>query len=87
MRVTPLDHPEILLVEPDVFQDPRGFFMETWHAEKYAQHGLPEIFLQDNQSRSTRGVLRGLHYQLHHPHQFSLRVLQLIVQPTQHATR
>ena len=67
MRVTPLDHPEILLIEPDVFQDPRGFFMETWHAEKYTQHGLPEIFLQDNQSRSTRGVLRGLHYQLQHP--------------------
>jgi len=75
MRVTPLDHPEILLVEPDVFQDPRGFFMETWHAEKYTQHGLPAIFLQDNQSRSTRGVLRGLHYQLQHPQGKLVRVV------------
>lgn len=76
MRVTPLDHPEILLVEPDVFQDPRGFFMETWHAEKYTQHGLPAIFLQDNQSRSTRGVLRGLHYQLQHPQGKLVRVVR-----------
>ena len=75
MRVTPLDHPEILLVEPDVFQDPRGFFMETWHAEKYTQHGLPEIFLQDNHSRSTCGVLRGLHYQLEHPQGKLVRVV------------
>ena len=75
MRVTPLDHPEILLVEPDVFPDPRGFFMETWHAEKYTQHGLPEIFLQDNHSRSTRGVLRGLHYQLEHPQGKLVRVV------------
>lgn len=67
MRVTPLDHPEVLLVEPDVFPDSRGFFMETWHAVKFAQHGLPAVFLQDNQSRSQRGVLRGLHYQLDHP--------------------
>ncbi len=75
MRVTPLDHPEILLIEPDVFPDPRGFFMETWHAEKYTQHGLPEIFLQDNHSRSTRGVLRGLHYQLEHPQGKLVRVV------------
>ena len=75
MRVTPLEHPEVLLLEPDVFADARGFFMETWHASKYAQHGLPEIFLQDNHSRSTRGVLRGLHYQLEHPQGKLMRVV------------
>jgi dTDP-4-dehydrorhamnose 3,5-epimerase len=67
MRVTPLDHPEVLLLEPDVFSDARGFFMETFHAAKFTQQGLPEVFLQDNHSRSVRGVLRGLHYQLQHP--------------------
>ena len=67
MRATPLDHPEVLLIEPDVFPDPRGFFMETFHSTKYAEHGLPALFLQDNHSRSSRGVLRGLHYQLNNP--------------------
>lgn len=67
MRVIPLDHPEIWLIEPDVFPDARGFFMETYHATKYASQGMPGVFLQDNHSRSVRGVLRGLHYQLEHP--------------------
>ena len=67
MRVIPLDHPEVLLIEPDVFPDARGFFMETFHSIKYAEHGLPTVFLQDNHSRSSRGVLRGLHYQLNNP--------------------
>lgn len=67
MKVTPTEHPEVLLIEADVFRDERGFFMETFHAEKFRQHGLPVTFVQDNHSRSTRGVLRGLHYQLEHP--------------------
>lgn len=67
MKVSPTGHPEVLLIEPDVFRDTRGFFMETFHAGKFRQHGLPETFVQDNHSRSTRGVLRGLHYQLEHP--------------------
>jgi len=67
MKVTATNHPDVLLVEPDVFHDVRGFFMETFHAEKYALQGLPETFLQDNYSRSGRGVLRGLHYQLEQP--------------------
>jgi len=67
MKVSPTAHPEVLRVEPEVFQDSRGFFMETFHAEKYRQHGLPESFVQDNHSRSTRGVVRGLHYQLRQP--------------------
>ena len=76
MRVTPLEHPEVLLVEPDVFPDARGFFMETFHADKYALHGLPAMFLQDNHSRSVRGVLRGLHYQLNHPQGKLVRVIE-----------
>jgi len=75
MRVTPLEHPEVLLIEPDVFSDARGFFMETWHADKFAQQGLPVCFLQDNHSRSVRGVLRGLHYQLKHPQGKLVRVV------------
>jgi len=75
MRVIPLEHPEVLLIEPDVFLDERGFFMETWHADKFAQQGLPVCFLQDNHSRSVRGVLRGLHYQLEHPQGKLVRVV------------
>ena len=67
MKVTPTSHPDVLLIEPDVFEDPRGFFMETYHVEKYAAAGLPTEYLQDNHSHSVRGVLRGLHYQLQHP--------------------
>jgi dTDP-4-dehydrorhamnose 3,5-epimerase len=67
MKVTASEHPEVLVIEPDIFRDPRGFFMETFHADKFRQQGLPEAFVQDNHSRSTRGVVRGLHYQLRHP--------------------
>ena len=63
MKITPAEIPEVLIVEPDVFGDARGFFMETWHAKKYAEHGLDVSFVQDNHSRSAQGVLRGLHYQ------------------------
>jgi dTDP-4-dehydrorhamnose 3,5-epimerase len=57
---TPL--PGVLIIEPKVFGDSRGFFVETWQAERYAEVGLPP-FVQDNLSLSARGVLRGLHYQ------------------------
>jgi dTDP-4-dehydrorhamnose 3,5-epimerase len=67
MKVSPTDHPEVLLIEPDVFRDARGFFMETFNAATFRRHGLPVSFVQDNHSRSARGVLRGLHYQLGHP--------------------
>jgi len=75
MKVIPTEHPEVLLVEPDIFRDERGFFMESFHAGKYTQHGLPGSFLQDNHSRSSRGVLRGLHYQLEHPQGKLVRVV------------
>lgn len=52
-----------LIIEPQVFGDERGFFMETWNAEAFARAGLDLVFVQDNHSRSQRGVLRGLHFQ------------------------
>jgi dTDP-4-dehydrorhamnose 3,5-epimerase len=75
MNVIPTDHPEVLIIEPDVFPDARGFFMESFHAAKYHAQGLPESFVQDNHSRSSRGVLRGLHYQLEHPQGKLVRVV------------
>jgi dTDP-4-dehydrorhamnose 3,5-epimerase len=56
--------PGVVLVEPDVFNDPRGYFLETYHAGRYAEGGIPGPFVQDNFSHSVRGTLRGLHYQL-----------------------
>lgn len=63
-----------MVVEPQVFGDDRGFFMETWHREKFAAAGLDIVFDQDNHSRSARGVLRGLHYQLPKPQGKLVRV-------------
>lgn len=56
--------PEILVIEPNVFRDDRGHFLESYHRQRYHEHGLPERFVQDNLSFSRSGVLRGLHYQL-----------------------
>ncbi|MFL6195764.1 MAG: dTDP-4-dehydrorhamnose 3,5-epimerase [Thermoanaerobaculia bacterium] len=67
MRFLRLDLPEVILVEPDVFRDDRGFFLEAYHQPKYRDGGLPEAFIQDNHSFSERGVLRGLHAQLRDP--------------------
>ena len=61
-----LDIPDVVLIEPRVFGDARGFFLETWSARVFEEKGLPLNFVQDNLSRSTQGVLRGLHYQLQH---------------------
>lgn len=63
MKVTQLDIAGVLLIEPTVFRDPRGLFCETFHAQRYAEAGITELFVQDNYSRSIRGTLRGLHYQ------------------------
>ena len=65
MRVIPTDLPEVLILEPRVFGDERGFFMESYNARTFnTAVGYEVRFVQDNQSRSSRGVLRGLHYQL-----------------------
>jgi dTDP-4-dehydrorhamnose 3,5-epimerase len=74
MKLLPTDHPELLLIEPDVHRDARGFFLETYHARRYAECGIPGVFVQDNHSRSGRAVLRGLHYQLDHPQGKLVRV-------------
>lgn len=65
MKVTPQRLPEVLLIEPRIFSDARGYFLETYHAERYRAAGIDASFVQDNISSSRRGVLRGLHYQ--HP--------------------
>lgn len=67
MEFQRLSLPDVILVKPDVWRDERGFFLETYHLEKYRQGGLGEVFVQDNHSFSQRNVLRGLHAQLHHP--------------------
>ncbi len=67
LRATPTEIPEVLLIEPIVFADNRGFFLETYHQKKYPALGIPEVFKQDNHSHSQKGVLRGLHYQLRYP--------------------
>lgn len=57
----------MIILEPRVFDDDRGWFMETYNAATFRSLGLPETFVQDNHSKSARGVVRGLHYQLHEP--------------------
>ena len=63
MNVIQTELPGVLIIEPRVFGDERGFFMETWQQRRYAEAGMPEQFVQDNISFSRRGILRGLHYQ------------------------
>lgn len=64
MRLVQTKLPGVVIVEPDVYQDPRGYFLETWSERRYAELGLAARFVQDNLSRSSRGTLRGLHLQL-----------------------
>lgn len=76
MRITPTDLPDVLIVDPDVFRDARGFFLETFHERKYREGGIDARFVQDNHSRSTRGTLRGLHAQRAHPQGKLIRVIE-----------
>jgi dTDP-4-dehydrorhamnose 3,5-epimerase len=66
MEFEPTSIPDVLMVRPKVFGDARGFFLETYRAEAFAQAGIPGPFVQDNHSGSQQGVLRGLHYQIRH---------------------
>lgn len=76
IRVTPTRLPEVLIVEPRVFGDTRGFFTESWNQRAFAQAtGVTDGFVQDNHSRSARGVLRGLHYQIVEPQGKLVRVV------------
>jgi dTDP-4-dehydrorhamnose 3,5-epimerase len=67
MQITPTAIPEVVVIEPKVFSDERGFFLETFQAQKYLAAGIRAPLVQDNLSGSRRGVLRGLHYQVRRP--------------------
>jgi dTDP-4-dehydrorhamnose 3,5-epimerase len=75
VRFVPSSLPGVVIIEPDVYKDARGFFVETYHAEKYRAGGIEGPFVQDNHSRSVRGTLRGLHLQLRHPQGKLIRVI------------
>ncbi len=75
MNVTPTAIPDVKLVLPRVFGDERGFFFESWNARALAAAGIDAAFVQDNHSRSRRGVLRGLHYQIEHAQGKLVRVV------------
>jgi dTDP-4-dehydrorhamnose 3,5-epimerase len=66
--------PDVLVIEPKVFGDARGFFLESWNAKAFTEAGVPAAFVQDNHSWSPRGVLRGLHYQIRQPQGKLVRV-------------
>lgn len=77
MKVTPLAIPDVLVIEPQVFGDSRGFFYESYNQQKFEQAvGRRAEFVQDNHSRSARGVLRGLHYQIRQAQGKLVRVVQ-----------
>jgi dTDP-4-dehydrorhamnose 3,5-epimerase len=76
VKVVPTDLPGVLVIEPTVHRDPRGFFAETYHAARYGAAGVDATFVQDNHSRSVRHTLRGLHAQLARPQAKLLRVLR-----------
>jgi dTDP-4-dehydrorhamnose 3,5-epimerase len=63
MKIHPTELKGVIVIEPEIFSDERGYFLETYNAKAFAEAGIVEQFVQDNQSRSKRGVLRGLHYQ------------------------
>ena len=73
VHATPIEG--VLVIEPKVFGDDRGYFMETYNAPEFKSKGITYDFVQDNQSKSKRGVLRGLHYQISHPQAKLVRVL------------
>jgi dTDP-4-dehydrorhamnose 3,5-epimerase len=72
----PAEIADVLIVEPDVFRDDRGFFLETYHADRYRELGIPGPFVQDNHSRSVARTLRGLHLQLRRPQGKLIRVIE-----------
>jgi dTDP-4-dehydrorhamnose 3,5-epimerase len=76
MKLIPTEIPDVVVIEPQVFGDHRGFFVETWSERAFADAGLDVSFVQDNWSRSTRGILRGLHYQIRHAQGKLVRVTQ-----------
>lgn len=76
MTIIQTSLPGVVIIEPRVFEDARGFFLESYHQERFAALGIDGPFVQDNHARSTRGTLRGLHYQLAQPQGKLCRVVQ-----------
>ena len=76
MHFLPTDLPDVILIEPDVYQDARGFFLETYHAQKYQEGGIGVSFVQDNHSQSAQGTIRGLHAQRQHPQGKLIRTVE-----------
>ena len=75
MQFEPTEIPDVVLIRPKVFGDPRGYFFESWEERKFAAAGLDVKFVQDNHSRSGRNILRGLHYQIQQPQGKLVRVV------------
>ena len=75
MKFTPTKIPDVILIEPKVFGDARGFFYESWNERTFNSLGLDVRFVQDNHSKSQKNVLRGLHYQIQHPQGKLVRVI------------
>jgi len=76
IKVTKIDIDGLFVVEPAIHGDDRGYFMETYNQNDFKEHGLNMTFVQDNQSKSTKGVLRGLHFQIKHPQGKLVRVIR-----------
>jgi dTDP-4-dehydrorhamnose 3,5-epimerase len=76
VRVVSTDLPGVVVIEPDVHQDGRGFFLETYHAANYRAHGIDGPFVQDNHSRSVGGTIRGLHLQVRRPQAKLVRAIE-----------
>jgi len=76
MKFLPTQLPDVLIIEPDVYRDERGWFLETYHVQKYQEGGIPLPFVQDNCSSSVRGTLRGLHLQKIRPQGKLIRVIR-----------
>ena len=76
MQVTETKIPGVYLIRPEVYEDARGFFLESYHQAKLEKCGIRELFVQDNHSKSRKNTLRGLHYQLKHPQAKLCRVVQ-----------
>ena len=75
MKVTTTPIDDLLVLKPDVFRDERGFFLETFHEQRYEDFGITCKFVQDNLSLSPRGIIRGLHFQYRHPQAKLVQVL------------
>ena len=76
MKVTPSKIPDVLIFDPEVHGDQRGFFLETWRKSEFETLGIDVEFVQDNQSKSSQGTLRGLHYQVVNPQGKLVRVIE-----------